>query len=522
MMEAILEKTHLSPLTLAVAGFVAITFIALQISAKSGSTGKNDMQYPNGPSPLPIIGNIFSFAALKQWPDKELLNIARKYGQLCMLWFGSNPVIIISSPKLAKELMDKRGAIYSSRPEQNLFRATVMPWRLVTTPTGETFRVLRKIYHNLLGPKSAVTFRKYQDFESKVFLTTLLDSPSGFLMDVERFAMSVIFSAVYGVRLAELDHPPGSLLLDFFPVLQRLPNFMQPKLKLASGLRTKEIKLHRAFLQTLKKQVSDGCAPQCFGSLLVQIQEEENIDDEKACDILAMLIGAGADTTSSYLQSFFKVMALHPKVMQKAHEELDRVVGRDRLPTWEDETDLPYVRALIKEVHRWAPIGSLGIPHATSKSDVIDGRAIPNGTIVFPNLTALSRDSDRYQDPDTFEPKRFLGDDLDASSSALHPDYMKRDHFHYGFGRRLCQGIFVAEASLYIVVSRVLWGFDITPTKGAKPLDMDSKMAGLVTKPKPYKVSITSRGPQFEKVIRQNREAARTDILNFDDIVFAN
>lgn len=95
---------------------------------------------------------------------------------------------------------------------------------------------------------------------------------------------------------------------------------MQPKLKLASGLRTKEIKLHRAFLQTLKKQVSDGCAPQCFGSLLVKIQEEENIDDEKACDILAMLIGAGADTTSSYLQSFFKVMALHPKVMQKAHE----------------------------------------------------------------------------------------------------------------------------------------------------------------------------------------------------------
>ncbi|KFY39520.1 hypothetical protein V494_03953 [Pseudogymnoascus sp. VKM F-4513 (FW-928)] len=538
-MEAIIEKTGLSPLTLVVAGTLFVTFLLIQITPKPESKGgKKGVQYPNGPSPFPLFGNIFSFAALKQRPDRELLNIARKYGQICMLWFGSNPVIIISSPKLAKELMDKRGSIYSSRPEQNPFRATVMPWRLVTTPAGETFRLLRKIYHNLLGPKSAVTFRKYQNFESKVFLTTLLDSPSGFLMDVERFAMSVIFSAVYGVRLDELDHPamkefyslwevmlkyfqPGSLLLDFFPALQHLPKFMQPKLKLASNLRTQEIKLHRAFLETLKKQVREGCAPQCFGSLLVQIQEDENIDDEKACDILAMLIGAGADTTSSYLQSFFKVMALHPKVMQKAHEELDRVVGPKRLPVWEDEMNLPYVRALIKEVHRWAPIGSLGIPHATSKSDVVDGRTIPNGTIVFPNLTALSRDSDRYQDPDTFEPERFLGDDLDASSSAVHPDYMKRDHFHYGFGRRLCQGIFVAEASLYIVVSRVLWGFDITPMKGAKPLDMDAKMAGLVTKPKPYKVSITSRGPQFEKVIRQSRLDAKTDILNFDDVVFA-
>ncbi len=138
--------------------------------------------------------------------------------------------------------------------------------------------------------------------------------------------------------------------------------------------------------------------------------------------------------------------------------------------------NLPYVRALIKEVHRWAPIGSLGVPHATSKTDVIDGRTIPNGTIVFPNLTALSRDSDRYQDPDTFEPDRFLGDNLDASSSALQPDHMKRDHFHYGFGRRLCQGIFVAEASLYIVVSRVLWGFDIKPMNGASPLDMNAKI----------------------------------------------
>jgi cytochrome P450 len=226
------------------------------------------------------------------------------------------------------------------------------------------------------------------------------------------------------------------------------------------------------------------------------MQKKEDIDDEKSVHILAMLIGAGADTTSSVLQSFFKVMALHPGVISKVHEgklpsflkhhkatsltdeplELDRVVGTERLPTWEDETSVPYIRALIKEVHRWAPIGSLGIPHATTKDDIYDNQKIPAGTIVFPNLTALSRDEHRYQNPNLFDPDRFLGDDLDASASALHPDYEKRDHFHYGFGRRLCQGIFVAEASLFIVISRVLWAFDISPVEGAPPLDMDDKM----------------------------------------------
>lgn len=157
-------------------------------------------------------------------------------------------------------------------------------------------------------------------------------------------------------------------------------------------------------------------------------------------------------------------------------KELDRVVGPDRLPSWDDEPNLPYVRSLIKEVHRWAPIGSLGVPHATSEDDTYRGRRVPKGTIVFPNLPALSRDPVVYANPDAFQPERFLDDDLHANASANHPDFRRRDHFHYGFGRRLCQGIFVAEASLYIVIARVLWAFDITEQPGAPPLDLGNKI----------------------------------------------
>ncbi|PGH19458.1 hypothetical protein AJ80_03959 [Polytolypa hystricis UAMH7299] len=512
---------------------VVLVGIVVLVLAYLSSTGK---VYPHGPQALPILGNLVQFRSLQARPDQELLRIAKKYGQLCMLWFGSNPVLIISSPKAAKDMMDQRGAIYSSRPAQNSFRATQWPWRLVTTPTGETFRLLRKIYHNLLGPQQSLHFRRYQDFESKVMLADLLDRPEAFQLGVERFALSVIFSACYQVRLDDLAHPtmtlfysiweqmlkyfqPGSLLLDFFPILQRLPKSMQPWLKLANSLRARELRLHRAFLSTLKKQVQNSTAVACFGTMLVKIQEKENISDERACDILAMLIGAGADTTSSYLQTFFKVIALHPNAALKAQKELDRVVGQDRLPTWDDEPNLPYVRAIIKEVHRWAPIGSLGIPHATTDSDVYDGKHIPRNTIVFPNLTALCRDAERYHNPDLFLPERFLGDDLDAYSSALHPDWRVRDHFHYGFGRRLCQGIFVAEASLYIVVSRLLWGFDIAKEEG-ESLDMDDKLAGLVTKPKPFRVTIKSRAPSYERVMRQERAIAKTDILSFNDVHF--
>lgn len=64
-------------------------------------------------------------------------------------------------------------------------------------------------------------------------------------------------------------------------------------------------------------------APNCFGTELVKIQETEDIDDEKAINILAMLIGAGADTTSSVLQSFFKVMAMNPRCVKAAQEGME-------------------------------------------------------------------------------------------------------------------------------------------------------------------------------------------------------
>lgn len=126
--------------------------------------------------------------------------------------------------------------------------------------------------------------------------------------------------AIVTANLIYLDFQPGTLLLDYFPFLQKLPERFQPWLKLASRLRSSDDVLHRSFLRTLQAQVQAGNEPDCFGAELVKIQETEGIDDEKAVNILSMLIGAGADTTSSVLQSFFKVMALNPEAVRAAKE----------------------------------------------------------------------------------------------------------------------------------------------------------------------------------------------------------
>ena len=78
-------------------------------------------------------------------------------------------------------------------------------------------------------------------------------------------------------------------------------------------------------------------------------------------------------------------MTLFQDAQKKAQEELDRVIGGDRLPNWEDEKDLPYVRSLIKEVLRWRPVNKFGMAHASSEDDWYEGYFIPKGAVVVLN-----------------------------------------------------------------------------------------------------------------------------------------
>ena len=85
----------------------------------------------------------------------------------------------------------------------------------------------------------------------------------------------------------------------------------------------------------------------------------------------------------SVLSTLFLALTAHPAVLARAHDEIDRVVGRARWPTFADRDNLPYVGALIREVCRWRPVAPLSVPHASSQDDVYEGYFIPKGTTVI-------------------------------------------------------------------------------------------------------------------------------------------
>lgn len=83
----------------------------------------------------------------------------------------------------------------------------VWPYVLPFAPAGEEMRFFRRIYTDILGPKQSQQVRKYQDYEATISLLALCEAPDDFESHTVKFSTSVIFSAVYGVRVTRLTHP---------------------------------------------------------------------------------------------------------------------------------------------------------------------------------------------------------------------------------------------------------------------------------------------------------------------------
>jgi len=213
-----------------------------------------------------------------------------------------------------------------------------------------------------------------------------------------------------------------------------------------------------------------------------------------------------------------------PHVVEAAHKELDAVIGKDRLPTFADEPNLPYIRAIIKETQRFRPVAAQGFPHATSKDDEYRGYIIPAGTTVFANHYSVHFDKKRHPNPHLFQPERWMDPkwNMSAAESAAQRDPERRDHFAYGVGRRICPGIYVAENSLFLLVSRVLWGFDIGydyDANGNKiEVDLNAYAAGGLSKPMPFKARITPRSAAHVEVMRREWENTETKLGTLGDV----
>lgn len=202
------------------------------------------------------------------------------------------------------------------------------------------------------------------------------------------------------------------------------------------------------------------------------------------------MIVAGVDTVAISVEWALAELIRNPRVQKKAQEELDRVIGSERIMTEEDFPNLPYLKAIVKEALRLHPPTPLMIPHKAKTHVKIGGYDIPKGSIVHVNAWALGRDPNVWGDVNEFRPERFFEEDVD----------MKGHDFRllpFGAGRRICPG---AQVGINLVTSNMghlLHHFEWYPPNGVKFEEIDMREnPGIVTDMKtPLQAVIVPRLP---------------------------
>ncbi|OSX61372.1 hypothetical protein POSPLADRAFT_1040060 [Postia placenta MAD-698-R-SB12] len=241
--------------------------------------------------------------------------------------------------------------------------------------------------------------------------------------------------------------------------------------------------------------------------------------DKLLAYVAGTILEAGSDTTASTIHSFVLFMLENEHVLHRAREEIDSVVGKDRLPTFEDEDKLPYLVACIKETMRRRPSVIMGVAHKAEEDDIYGGYLIPKGAAVMGNVWAIHMDPVRFPNPTAFDPDRFYWPDKPISW-ASGPDPRNRDHYAFGWGRRFCQGSYVAEASLFVAISRIVWGFNLCAPRNnvtgqpEVPNTMDEEaswMEGFISGPRKFNVTFEARSGKHAEIIQRAFDEAQME-----------
>ena len=465
---------------------------------------------PPGPFPLPIIGNAHKLTADSRHVD--LVDLEKQYGKVFRLYLGSQLVVVVSGEKALKEVLVTKSAEFAGRPSfytSDVFYSTGKAIGFTDYSAG--WRLHRKVVASAIKIYTTINLKQGSVINDEFDLLlkrvrSRNGQPHEIAKEIRLAVMNVICALVFGSRY-ELDDPKftkfmdvtetivtmlaAGSVVDVFPWLSFIP------FKSMQSLKEKCTERDKLFRRIYQEHVDANrvANPQDLTDALLKAKkdaEDEDssmkgfLTDQNLIMTMSEVFIAGMETTANTLCWALLYLIYNPDVQQMLHQELDQVIGADRLPELEDRKNLPHLEATITETLRLSSVGSLAIPHKTTVDMTLQGYSIPKGTTVIPNLWSLHHDPEIWDDPYDFRPERFL----DEKGTFVPP---KADRFlPFSAGRRVCLGESLARIELFLVLARLLHSFKFENPPGCD-LPTLEPIAGLALMPRAFSVCALNR-----------------------------
>ncbi|KAG8744096.1 hypothetical protein FRC10_010777 [Ceratobasidium sp. 414] len=478
---------------------VCLSALALAVVWLRQRSHTSKLPLPPGPPRWPLIGSLLSlprdepnWMAFMRWGKENESDV------LYVPVPGDN-LVIINSHEAAVELLERRSAVYSDRPRL-VMAGDLVGWDqlLGLIPYGNKVKRIRRLLHDGMSLKAMQSWQPLQEQEALRFIQRLLYTPQDLVAHIRQTAGATVVKLTYGYTVHDqsdehiiaaeqamesfsLLTAPGAFMVDMFPWLQYVPSASFKKVVAES--RRYLVGLVDMPMEFVYKQLETGQAePSLVSKWLEDLTGEKDYENTVK--------------TVSAITTFFIAMLYNPTAQATAQAEIERVIGTDRLPTYADRDSLPYVEAVYKEVMRWQPIAPLGLPHkhTAEKDDEYRGMRIPANSTIITNIWGILRDPSVYKNPDAFNPDRYIG-------VGAEPD---PEDVVFGFGRRRCPGIHVAQSSVWLSIVLTLASYKITPAVGE---DGKTKLPSLqysnttISHPPSFQCKITPRSDKIRKLV---------------------
>ncbi|KAH6816161.1 phenylalanine N-monooxygenase-like protein [Perilla frutescens var. frutescens] len=469
--------------------FVAMSLvIIIDIVRRLRKTSR--LPLPPGPSGYPVVGCLLAMMKSKstfRWIHKIMEEMNT---EIVCIRLGSTNVITVSSPELAREFLRKQDAIFAQRPADSMSaRMTSGFLTTVLTPSGDQWRKMKKVLvSDVLSPAMHQWLHEKRREEADHLVRYVYNQCRGDgVGDVDvrvatrHYCGNVIRKLVFGKRffgagaadggpgVEEREHVDGLFTIlmyiygfavaDYLPWMEVFDvdghkKIMNDAINDVKKYQDEEIAERVEMWQRGVRTTTDDIL-----DVLICLKASDNrpllsIEELKAQITEIML--AAVDNPSNAVEWVIAEMINKPSILDRAHEELDQVVGKNRLILELDFSKLNYIKACIKEAFRLHPTAPFNVPHESTQDTVVDKYFIPKGSHILLSRTGLGRNPRVWEDPLEFKPERHIPY-KDFNVQLTDPELRM---ISFSTGRRGCIGVMLGTAMAVQLLASLIQGFD--------------------------------------------------------------
>lgn len=476
-------------LALVLAGAVCYAILVLYRATR------RSVAFPPGPPTVFALGNLLQmplaapFLTFHEWKTH--------YGALIGLKVANQNYVVLQSAEDAQELFAKKGPIYADRVQPYIGMHTINPDSSLFWKYDARAKKATRAWRHILGPEGLKRTQPHVDALAAQLAGRLLENPGGFHKLAKRWSLDSALMTVTGMQLENLEpayldkyfdiqkrwlfylQPATAPPVDLLPVLKYVPPALAGWKRATVALGREVSALMDRYLESAKARNAEmpegpGADNARFEPFMAWLVRQTKISgglafkDREIRGIGNTTIDGSVDTSLYTTTMIAHALASFPEVQEAAQQEVDALCP-DVPPSPEQLASFTYLRAVFFEMLRWRPPIPM-VPRVLSADDTHGSFRFPKDTVFLINAYSIHNDTEWYDDPLTFNPKRFLDNPwgVKPSRRAEAEAQGRRRSFTFGIGRRQCPGADYAEQQIILAVAKLVWAFKVST---AAPVD---------------------------------------------------